>query len=186
MNNTFYFLRHGHTKVDKNLPVSQWILSVRGEEEARKRAMEGIFDEVELVFSSTEKKAYQTAKPTADSLGKEVVQVEELSELDRDKGDFVTPEEYERRVNECLENPDKSVYNWEAANHAFERFSRKIEELDKKYQDKKILIVGHGFTINAYFAKLLGISDVYGRLNTNDFADWGVVKNKHVIKDIAK
>jgi broad specificity phosphatase PhoE len=68
-----------------------------------------------------------------------------------------------------------------------DRFSKKIEELDKKYENKKILVVGHGFTINLYFAKLLSVLDeVYDRFNTNDYADWGIVENKKVIRDIAK
>lgn len=63
---------------------------------------------------------------------------------------------------------------------------KKIEEIDKHYENKKILIVSHGFTINLYFAKLLGILDkVYERFLTNNYADWGIVKNKKVIKDIA-
>jgi hypothetical protein len=37
-----------------------------------------------------------------------------------------------------------------------------------------------------YFAQLFGVLDqVYNRLNTNTFSNWGVVKNKKVIKDIA-
>lgn len=186
MSNTFYFLRHGHTKVDKALSVSQWVLSDRGEEQAKKLAQEEVFKGIDIIISSTEKKAYQTAKPIADALGKEIMQVEEICELDRDKGEFVGPEEYEERVKLCLEHPDESIHNWETANHALERFSKKVSELDKKYENKKILIVGHGFTINLYFAKLLGILDQgYERLGTNDFADWGIIKNRKVVKDIA-
>ena len=186
MNNTFYFLRHGKTKVDSRTPVSKWVLSEVGEEQAQRLADEDTFKDIDIIISSTETKAFQTAKPTADKLGKEILRIEELSELDRDKGQFMDPEKYEEAVKECLSNPDQSVNNWESASHALERFTKKVEEIDSQYEDKKILIVGHGFTINAYFAKLLGIPDVYGRLSTNDFADWGVVENGKVTKDIAK
>lgn len=186
MNNTFYFLRHGKTKVDKENPVSKWVLSEEGEQQAQDLADQETFKEVDIIISSTETKAYQTAKPTADKLGKEIIEIEELSELDRDKGPFMEKDDYDRVVKECLSHPERSVNNWESLSNALDRFSKKIEELDKWYQDKKILIVGHGYTINAYFAKLLGIKDVYGRLSTNDFADWGVVKDYKVIKDIAK
>ena len=30
MNNTFYFLRHGETRKDNNVPISKWVLSVEG------------------------------------------------------------------------------------------------------------------------------------------------------------
>ncbi len=186
MNNTFYFLRHGETKKDKNIPISQWLLSDKGEKQVENLVKLGIFNEIDIIFSSTEEKAYQTAKPVADELGKEIIQLREISELDRDKGGFVEPEEYEERVKSCLEHPEKSVYNWETGKHALERFSKKIKELDKEYENKKILIVGHGFTINLYFAKLLGVrGKVYARLSTNDFADWGIISNGKVVKDIS-
>ena len=186
MNNTFYFLRHGETKVDKDTPISKWALSEAGESQAKRFAQEGLFKDVDLVFSSTEDKAYKTALPIAESLGKEVIKLEEIVELNRDEGEFLQEEEYERTVKQCLENTDQSFNNWETANHALERFSRKIADLDREYENKKILVVGHGFTINLYFAKLLRVlGKVYKRLSTNNFADWGVIKNQTVVKDIA-
>lgn len=187
MNNTFYFLRHGQTKRDSNVPISKWVLSGKGDEQAEKIAQEGVFDNVDLIFSSTEKKTYQTAKPIADKLKKERTQLEDISELNRDKDGFMEPNMYEESLKYCLEHLDKSTNNWETATDALKRFSASIEELDKKYEDKGILVVGHGFTINLYFAKLLGALDtVYNRFNKNDYADWGIVKGKKVIKDIAK
>lgn len=187
MNNTFYFLRHGETKVDKSTPISKWVLSGTGESQAKQLSQEGVFNDIDFIFSSTEEKAYETALPTAESLGKEVTKLEEIVELNRDNGVFMEAEEYERTIKQCLERPDKSLNNWETANHALERFSEKISELDKLYENKNILVVGHGFTINMYFAKLLGVLDkVYERLSRNNFADWGKIKNQKVVKDIAK
>lgn len=187
MNNTFYFLRHGETKVDKNAPISRWVLSEKGAAQAKQLATEGVFKDVDLIFSSTEDKAFKTALPIAESLGKEAVRLSEIVELNRDSGIFMGADKYEKTIKQCLEHPDKSFNNWETANHALERFSSKISDLDKDYQNKKILVVGHGFTLNMYFAKLLNAPDkVYKRFNTNNFADWGIVKNQKVVKDIAK
>lgn len=186
MNNTFYFLRHGQTKKDKNVPISHWVLSDEGEQQAKRLANGSIFKEIDLIFSSTEEKAFQTAMPIADALGKKIIQIEEISELNRDKGGFMEPNKYEQTVKSCLENLTDSLHDWETANHALERFSNKIEELDKKYENKNILVVGHGFTINLYFAKLLGLlNDVYRRFNKNDYADWGIIKNQKILRDIA-
>lgn len=186
MNNTFYFLRHGATQRDRNFPISQWKLSEKGEEQAKKLAQQDIFDEIDIIFSSSEEKAYQTAKPIADKLKKEIIQVKEISELNRDNGGFMELEEYEQAVKYTLENLDKSVHDWETAIHALERFSEKIEEIDTRHEKKKILIVGHGFTINLYFAKLLdSLNNVYKRFNTNTYGDWGIVKDQKIIKDIA-
>lgn len=185
MNNTFYFLRHGQTKRVENKPISKWILSELGDKQAQNLTQGDIFKDVDLIFSSTEEKAYQTAKPIADKLGKEIIQIEEISELNRDQGGFMKPNEYEEAIKYCLQHLGESKHNWETSAHALGRFSKKIEELDKEYEGKKILIVGHGFTINLYFAKLLGTLDtVYERFRANDYADWGIIRNKKVIRDI--
>lgn len=186
MNSTFYFLRHAETKVDKNTPISKWILSEKGKEQARQLAEGGSFDDVDIVCSSAEQKAYQTAKLIAEKLGKAVTRLAEINELDRDAREFLGPDDYEEKVEYCLKHPSESVNSWETVEHALERFEKKIDELDRQYENKKILVVGHGFTINLYFAKLLGVLDgVYERLNKNNFGDWGVVKNQKVVKDIA-
>lgn len=187
MNNTLYFLRHGKTKVDSATPISQWLLSEVGEAQAGELAKSGIFDETDVIISSTEQKAIDTAKPIADKLGLEIQQEGNLSELNRDEGKFVSPEEYENLVEQAMTNREKSISNWETASHALARFTQAIEKIDGQHEGKNILIVGHGFTINLYFAQLLNELDkVYERLNDNDFADWGIVKNGKVIKDIAK
>ncbi len=187
MNNTFYFLRHGETRVDKNTPISKWALTETGETQAKQLAEEGVFKDVDLIFSSTEEKAYKTALPIAESLGKEVTQLEEIVELNRDKSAFMKAEDYEKAIGDCLKHQLESVNNWETAVHALDRFSNKIDQLDREYNDQKILVVGHGFTINLYFAKLLGVLDsVNKRLSKNNFADWGITKNQTVVKDIAE
>lgn len=187
MNNTFYFLRHGQTKVDKDVPISKWVLSETGEAQAKQLVQEGVFKDVDLMFSSTQDKAYKTALPIAESLGKQVTKLEEIVELNRDQGAFMEAEDYEKAIEDCLKHQGESVNNWETADHALERFSNKISDLDSDNENKKILVVGHGFTINLYFAKLLDALDrVCERLNTNNFADWGIVKNQAVVKDIAK
>lgn len=187
MNNTLVLLRHGKTKVDKDVPISQWILSDVGIQQAQAIAQNDYFQDVDVVIVSGEGKAFETAKPLAEKLGKQIMQMPELSELDRDKGGFMDSETYEKTVQKCLSNPDISVSNWETASHALERFSKKIEDINRRFEDKKILIVGHGYTINMYFAKLLGEMDkVYERLAQNDFCDWGVIRDDKVIKDLGQ
>lgn len=186
MNNTFYLLRHGATKIDKNIPVSKWTLSDVGRAQAEKVASETIFTDLDLLFSSTEKKAYTTILPLSKKLDKKIIKLKDLCELDRDKGSFMESTKYEETIKLCLEKPNNSFNNWETANHALERFSKQIDKLDREHIDRKILIAGHGFTINMYFAKLLKELDkVYERMSRNDFADWGIVKDQKVIQDIA-
>ncbi len=187
MNNTFYFLRHAETEVDKNLPVSEWTLSENGIKQAEELANTDIFADINIVISSDEGKAHQTAKPIAEKLEKEIIRIPELNEIDRDKGAFLEKEKFDETIKSCLTNLNKSINNWETASHALERFSRQIEKLDSKHENVKMLIVSHGCVINLYFAKILDkLDEAFERWLRNTLCDWGIIKNSEVIKDIVR
>jgi broad specificity phosphatase PhoE len=188
MNNTLIFLRHGKTKVTGDKPVSQWDLSGAGFAQSETLASEPEFQAVDIIIVSGEEKAYQTALPIAKAIGREgeIIREPQISELDRDKGGFLDHETYEKASRDTLMARDVSVHDWETANHALERFSKAIEEIERRYEGKKILIVGHGMTMNLYFAKVLGELDkITERFAGNTFCDWGVIKDGKVIRDLA-
>ncbi|MCD6522724.1 MAG: histidine phosphatase family protein [Candidatus Diapherotrites archaeon] len=83
--NTLIFLRHAEVEIDKNKPISEWPLSDYGKRHAETVANSGIFDDVDVIISSAERKAYQTAEPIARRIGKNIIQYKELNKLDRDK-----------------------------------------------------------------------------------------------------
>ena len=187
MNNTFYFLRHAKTKVDRNLLISEWKLTEDGKTNAQVLADSGVFDEITKIYASTEKKAIDTALPVANRLKLEIETVADLRELDRDKGGVFEPELYEKVVHDAYQNQSESTHDWETADHARERFNLAVEKIDQENEGKKILIVGHGGTINMYFAEALGLLDkVNERLPLNDFCHWGIIENGRVIRDLGK
>ncbi|NQV91307.1 histidine phosphatase family protein [Candidatus Woesearchaeota archaeon] len=184
-NNTLILLRHGQTKVDSILPIAQWVLTEAGEQISDLLKEVEYFQDVDIIICSTEPKSYQTIKPLLDKLGKNVIKYEEISELQR-PGPLMGYGKYEETVKKTLENRGQSFEKWETANHALNRFSKKIEEIDGLFEGKKILIVGHAYTMNLYFAKLLNkLDDIHKRLETNKFSDYGIIKNGIVLKDIA-
>ncbi|MFX1310346.1 MAG: histidine phosphatase family protein [Promethearchaeota archaeon] len=187
-NNTFIFLRHAETKIDRNKKISNWILTEKGKKDALNISKLDLFNDIDIIISSNEEKAYQTANPLSERLHKKIIRDEKLNEIMRDQARFVkNKEEYLEIMKLCVENRDKSFNNWEPVNQALERFSKKVQEFDSKYSDKKILIVAHGGVINLYFAKILGQLDkVFERISTNTFCDYGIIQNNKIIKDIAK
>lgn len=187
MNNTLIFLRHGKPKVDSETPVSKWSLSDAGAQQAEETANGPEFQDVDVVIVSGEEKALQTVLPLAKKFGKEseIIRESQISELDRDKGGFLDPLTYEGAVHKTLTVRDVSVHDWETGSHALNRFSKAIEEIDQRFEGKKILIVGHGMTMNLYFAKVLGELDkIAERFAQNTFCDWGVIKEGKVVKDL--
>lgn len=187
-NNEFLLLRHAKTKITSDILVSKWKLSSEGIKEANELTILKEFNDIDIIISSYEKKAYQTVKPLAlrDSLS--IIQFYEFNELDRDAGGFIkTQEQYDQIVQRCMQEIDKSINNWENAAHALNRFSRKIDELDKMHESKRILISSHGIVLNLYFAKILNQLDkVYDRWKSTTFCDFGIIRDGFVVKDIAK
>ncbi len=187
-NNILIFLRHAETKITNQLIVSKWILTDKGKEEAELLLNSALFDDIELIITSNEAKASETALPLVLRLNKPIIREKKFNEIERDKGNFFTmKEEYNRNIKLCVENRNKSFNKWETANHALKRFSKKVNNIEKKYNKKKILIVSHGVVINLYFAKILGcLESIFERWLSNSFCDYGIIQNGKVLKDIAK
>lgn len=187
-NNRLIFLRHAETKVDENLIVSKWLLTEKGKREAINLLNSKLFDDIDIIITSTEEKAYQTACPLSERLHNEIMRDENFNEILRDQGRYLeTKDEYHRTLKLCVDNRDHSYNNWEPASHALNRFSKAVQDVDMKFSNKKFLIVSHGVVINLYFAKLLRkLDSVFERWSTNTFCDYGIIQNNKVIKDIAK
>ncbi|MHA2401074.1 MAG: histidine phosphatase family protein [Promethearchaeota archaeon] len=186
-NNLFIILRHAETKVEKGIKNSKWELSHRGKQEAFNLTKLNIINDVDIIVTSNEDKAYKTAVPLANKLKRNITRVKELNEINRDNGQFLENEDYLYTMKRCMTERDQSFNTWETADRALNRFSKKIQEIESRYNNKKILIVAHGVVINLYFGKLLRKMDIiFERYLTNTFCDYGIIQKNKVIKDISK
>lgn len=187
-NNKLIFFRHAETKIDENSVISKWFLTEKGKKKAINTLNSKFFDDVDLIITSDEEKAYQTAYPLSKRLHQEIIRDKNLNEIIRDNGGFLkNKDEYTKILKLCVRNRNQSFNNWETANHALTRFLKRIQEINSQYSNKKIMIVAHGVVINLYFAEILGkLKDVFERWLTNTFCDYGIIQNNNVIKDIAK
>ena len=186
MSNTLIFLRHAKTSVDKSIPIEDWTLTDEGFKHSKETAETGDFDKVDLIFTSSERKSVETAKPIAERIKKEIVQLSELGEIKRPNSEKITLEEYKELKRKIFEDFDYSEQGWETVNQALNRFSDAVEEIDTKYENKTILIVAHGTVMSLFFAKLQNkLDELLSRWNKLGFCDWGIVKDGKVVKDIA-
>ncbi|MAG50680.1 hypothetical protein CL621_03545 [archaeon] len=185
MNNTLIFLRHAKTKIDKSIPISDWILTKEGMKEAKNIANISEFQDIDVIISSGEKKAYDTIKHLAKKLNKKIIQINELNELKRLNGETLSSEEYEKMKVKIFEDLAYTDHGWETSKHALNRFKKAVEKIDEKYKNKKILIVAHGTVMTLYFASLQNkLDELMERWKKLDTCDWGIVKNNKVIKEI--
>ena len=104
MNNKFIFLRHALTKIDPSKPADQWELSEEGIKGIKEIVNTGVFDDIDLIVSSAEKKAIQTGTFIAERLGKEIIIDANFNELNRGFSYQASKEEYEKKVKKALLN----------------------------------------------------------------------------------
>jgi broad specificity phosphatase PhoE len=182
MTGILHLMRHAETAIDRNSPVHEWPITKEGLREAEELASNGIFDNVDSIFSSTEDKALQTAAPFADRLGIEIDSYSELGELDR--GDaYLSNSEYLHSVERVLNRLD-AVPGWEIREHALSRFQSVLKRIMDEGDFKEGLLISHGLVLSMYFADLLRVDDVFSRWQRLRFCAWGTIQEDVVIKDI--
>ncbi|MFQ5831232.1 MAG: histidine phosphatase family protein [Candidatus Thorarchaeota archaeon] len=179
-----HFLRHAETRIDPDTSPSRWHVTREGVKTARMLASSGMFDKVDLVVTSAESKAIETARPFAVKLGLEIIIEPRFNELERVGGHIESQNEYLRRVQLAFRNQDSSAHGWETAASAIRRFEQGIRSIESEIESDTVLVVSHGLVLSLYFATLLDVDDVYERWLRLEVCAWGSVKNRQVIKDI--
>ncbi len=185
VNNEIIFVRHAKTKLDKSIPIENWILTADGEKCAKELAKNEMFDNADILISSEEEKAFLTLEPLAKRLGKKIIKIKEFGEISRPGSEKLTSDEYEGMKIRIFQDMDFTAFGWETANHALNRFTDAVNRIDKKYEGKKIVICTHGTVMTLYFAKLAGKLDkLFERWDALDFGNYGMVENGRIVKDI--
>ena len=161
-----YIIRHGR-------PVRQTVgedegadpeLSEIGHEQARRTAAFLEHEGIDHVVSSTMRRAFQTAVPTAEMLGTEVEQLEDLIESDHRSNTYVPLEEM------SADDPDTAHY-FDLDNLEDHIFSDGIEEFQNRVvrgfehvigtnRGKRVAVFCHGMVTTVYLKSLIGIDDV--------------------------
>jgi broad specificity phosphatase PhoE len=149
LNNKYYILRHGEAVSNIKGFVSSWPeksenpLTEAGVEQAKQVAKKILSENIDLIFSSDILRAKQTAQIIAGQLKKEVKFDERLREIDfgifnsKPIADFVGHfANKEKRIKE-------KAPHGESYEDILKRIESFLENIEKTYSNKKILIVSH-------------------------------------------
>ena len=150
---TLYLIRHAQSQ-QTALPIETWPLSDVGRRQAQRLAELPFWQDVQIICTSVEPKAIQTAQIVAAQHELPIEPVFDLRELRR-PGDLVG--DYETAVRQALENPTASVNGWEPAGEAQTRIITAIERLLMLHQDKTLAVVSHGQVLTLYLAYLTDV-----------------------------
>lgn len=138
------YLSHPQVVQDPVLPVPQWPLNATGAARVAALASSGALTGTDVIYSSTEVKAVETAAPLAAALNCPHHLVAAMGENDRSSTGFMPGAAFEAAADAFFAHPDKSYRGWETAHAAQERIVTAIGAALAKHPHQNILFVGHG------------------------------------------
>lgn len=158
MNSAKYLILVKHSLPEnlKDVPAREWHLSETGQGLAHVLAGKLLIYQPEIIVSSMEPKARETAAILADDLGLEFHEIKDLHEHDRSGVPYHEKAIFQNFVRELFDKPDELVFGNETANAALARFRHAVEHVLSLYTDKTITIVAHGTVISLFVSWLTG------------------------------
>lgn len=150
-------VKHALPQIDPRVPANQWRLSEEGQCFSQVLAQRLAQYKLDLIFSSVEPKAIETAHIVATALEKPVEGVEGLHEHDRNNVGFLEKKKFETSVAQFFNQPGLLTFGNETANQAHHRFSRVVMGIIEKYTDKNIALVTHGTVLTLFVSRLVGV-----------------------------
>ena len=152
-------VKHSLPKILENRPANEWVLSDEGRVLAKKLAVRLNRFQPELVISSIEPKAKQTAEIIAGEHGLELQFIEGLHEHARSNVGYLQRDQFQVAVREFFEEPGKLIFGSETADGCHARFQHAVQSILNQNLDKTVVIVAHGTVISLFVSRLTGMSD---------------------------
>ncbi len=183
--NIYYFLRHGEAGSNVKDIASSDInagngLTATGKKQIQTAAKKLTKEEINLIFASPYPRTKETAEISAKILGLEINYDKRLKEMDFGEYDGLPVAEFKAKFPEGeLQRFKETPKNGENLKDVLQRELDLINELEKKYKNKKILLIGHGDPFWVLEGALRGRSD---RQIAEDFYAGNYISNGEVRK----
>ncbi len=153
--NKYFAMRHGFAESNQhnisNADASmEYKLTPRGQKEVLKTAQKLKKEKINLIFASDFPRTKETAFLVAKTLGiseKDVVFDKRLREINTGIFDGKPDPEYHEYFSSLLEKFTKTPPNGENLTDLKNRITGFLYELEEKYENRKILIVSHEYSI---------------------------------------
>lgn len=162
---TYFFLRHGEAKSNKNNLISSWPetfenpLTKKGEKKARKAALDLKNKKIDLIFSSDVLRCKETAQIVAKELNLDVNFDKRLREIDFGSFNGRLVKEWYKHFNNEMERFSKKPPRAENRRELKKRMMDFIKDTNDAYGGKNILVVSHQDNLLVLMGELLGFSE---------------------------
>ncbi len=165
LHNTYYLLRHGQAISNLKSIVSCWPesfenpLTEEGREQAREAGERLRDKQIDIIIASDILRAKETAEIAGREIGLPVDHVDErLREIGFGAMSGKSLEEFNDQFPDGFDRIAKSINGSETYEHVTARMWDFLEDTDRKYQGKRILVVSHESTIWLLLSKFNGLS----------------------------
>jgi broad specificity phosphatase PhoE len=184
MSKHLILVKHSMPEIDPDQPAHTWRLSEEGRFRAQRLADELENFAPDVLVSSTEPKARETAEIVAARLQLELQEVEDLHEHDRSNVPFLPYDTFQVSLREFFQQPHALVFGMETADQADARFYRAVHAILNEHRDKSVVIVSHGTVISLFVARLTGSSalDLWTRLGLPSFVAMDLHSSTLIVK----
>ena len=146
-------IKHSMPELDPTVPAPDWHLGERGRALSELLANKLAEYSIDVIVSSVEPKAIETAQIVAKRLNLPHKIVEGLHEHKRRNVPFMPKEQLEAKVAEFFAKPSELVLGSETADQAYARFANAINRVLEKYPQKNVAVVAHGTVISLFVAR---------------------------------
>lgn len=153
-------VKHSVPRVQAQDPANTWELSEEGRVRAHRLAEQLETFTPEVIVSSDEPKAKETAEILARQFQLDVQILPDLHEHDRSNVPFLSYDGFQVSIREFFQKPDELVFGRETADQAYKRFYRTVHSILKENRNKTVVIVTHGTVISLFVSRLTGSSDL--------------------------
>jgi broad specificity phosphatase PhoE len=182
-------VKHSLPEIDPTVPAKEWGLSTHGQVRCKVLAEKIAAHSPDVVISSVEPKAVETAQIAARQLGLPFHTFAGLHEHDRTGVEFSDKRVFEARVDDFFKHPGQLVMGNETAEQACARFAAAIAAVENENPNQNIVVVSHGTVITLFVEKMTGLDafSFWKKLGLPSFVVFSLPKHElmETVEDIS-
>jgi len=167
MQNTYFILRHGETpyQLKKEGVIYPWpepspiLLTKKGKKQIEDAAKNLKKKKIDLIFSSDIPRAKETAGIISNELGIKSIFDFRIREINLGIYKGKSTKDYEKDFSDRKRKFFERPLNGESRQDCKKRMMDFLEEIDKRYKNKNILIISHGTPLYLLDGAVRGLED---------------------------
>jgi len=148
-------IRHSKTDRNPDIPITCWGLSDKGIDLAKKLSKQEIIKKLDVVYTSFQTKALETAVIIAKAYAIPVKPDDRLTEVTSFTGSFEKDyEKYSQNVYDFYQGNIERINNGETKIEALHRFNNALEDISQReLQNEYVGIISHGNILTLFTAQ---------------------------------